>query len=155
MLSLSCRAIAVNACACGLSGWATVGLPESASAHICGWSGMSPRKGMPRSRHLLLAPASIQPDAVTKSVVRYTGLPSKPKISCSWPQLTHTKVLMFWTMPRIGTLTFLNRSTPRTASRKARSCGVDTMIAPVTISHCGHEDHHHSPSTSRLCVRVS
>lgn len=61
---------------------------------------------------------------------RERGRPSKPKMSCVWPQFVQTNVLMFCTIPRIGTPTLLKRSTPRTASRRARSCGVDTMTAP-------------------------
>jgi len=49
------------------------------------------------------------------------SLPSRPKISWLCPQLLQVKVLMFCTMPMIGTSTFLKRSTPRTASRSARS----------------------------------
>ncbi len=39
---------------------------------------------------------------------------------------------MFSTTPRIGTCTFRNISMPRFASSNATSCGVVTMIAPVT-----------------------
>ena len=39
---------------------------------------------------------------------------------------------MFSTMPRIGTPTFLNISTPRLTSSKAMSCGVVTITAPVS-----------------------
>jgi len=38
---------------------------------------------------------------------------------------------MFSTMPRTGTLTFLNIARPRRASIKERSCGVEMMTAPL------------------------
>lgn len=67
------------------------------------------------------------------------GSPSRPKTSCVVPQLVQTNVLMFCTMPRIGTLTFLKRSTPRTASRRARSCGVETITAPIYSQYIADE----------------
>lgn len=105
-------AIRLKASACGPSGLATtVGFPASASAQILGCSGISPSSRMPSSSHFFLAPF-------------------KPKMSCSCPHFVQTNVLMFRTTPSIGTPTFLNRSTPLIASRKARSCGVEITTAP-------------------------
>src|SRR5215813_4179023 len=61
---------------------------------------------------------------------------------------------MFSTMPSTGTLTRLNMAMPRRASIKARSCGVDTITAPLSGTCCAmvswaspvlgrHVDHHH------------
>lgn len=62
-------------------------------------------------------------------------VPSRPKISCACPQLEQTNVLMFCTIPNIGTLTVLKRSMPRVASLKARSCGVETTTAPGSVRY--------------------
>ncbi len=39
---------------------------------------------------------------------------------------------MFSMTPRIGTSTFWNMATPRRASIRARSCGVETITAPAS-----------------------
>ena len=43
---------------------------------------------------------------------------------------------MFSTMPRIGISTRLNMETPRRASMRARSCGVETITAPASGVAC-------------------
>jgi hypothetical protein len=43
---------------------------------------------------------------------------------------------MFSTMPRIGTSVLRNMATPRLASIRARSCGVETMTAPASGVAC-------------------
>ena len=43
---------------------------------------------------------------------------------------------MFSTTPSTGTLTRLNMATPRRASSSARSCGVETMTAPLSGTCC-------------------
>ena len=43
---------------------------------------------------------------------------------------------MFSTMPSTGTLTRLNIAMPRRASIKARSCGVETITAPLSGTCC-------------------
>ena len=43
---------------------------------------------------------------------------------------------MFSTMPSTGTLTRRNMAMPRRASIKARSCGVDTITAPLSGTCC-------------------
>ncbi len=62
--------------------------------------------------------------------------PPLPKIGSSWPQLEHTWVLMFSTMPSTGTLTFWNIRRPLRASSSAMSCGVVTTTAPLTGTRC-------------------
>lgn len=64
------------------------------------------------------------------------NIPSRPKISATCPQFAHTNVLIFCTSPKIGTPTFSNMATPRTASRKAKSCGVETITAPARGTLC-------------------
>jgi hypothetical protein len=49
-------------------------------------------------------------------------------------QCGHVKSDIFWTIPRIGIFVFLNILIPFTASLRAISWGVDTMIAPREIS---------------------
>lgn len=88
---------------------------------------------MPMSAHLRFAPAHCQRWECSDWVIRET-IPSKPNMSWWCPQFVHTNVLIFCIMPSIGTFTFLNKSTPRTASRRAKSCGVETMIAPEHVS---------------------
>src|SRR6516225_5809043 len=43
---------------------------------------------------------------------------------------------MFSMMPSTGTFTFLNMASPRRASIKDRSCGVEMMIAPFSGTFC-------------------
>jgi len=43
---------------------------------------------------------------------------------------------MFSTMPSTGTLTFLNIASPRRASIRERSCGVEMMTAPRSGTFC-------------------
>ncbi len=43
---------------------------------------------------------------------------------------------MFSTMPSTGTLTRLNMAMPRRASISARSCGVETITAPLSGTCC-------------------
>ena len=43
---------------------------------------------------------------------------------------------MFSTMPSTGTLTRLNMAMPRRASINARSCGVETITAPLSGTCC-------------------
>ena len=56
---------------------------------------------------------------------------------CSaWPHFEQMWMLMFSTMPTIGTPTFSNILSPLRASSSAMSCGVVTITAPVTGTFC-------------------
>ena len=46
------------------------------------------------------------------------------------------EVVIFSTIPSTGTLTRLNMEIPRRASMRARSCGVDTITAPLSGTCC-------------------
>lgn len=154
---MSVSAIFLNDSACGPSGSATtVGLPASASVQICGCSGISPIRSTPISLHFRLAPKVTSVSAVVHQLSD-GFIPSRPNTSCLWPQLVHTKVLIFCTIPKMGTLTFRKRSTPLTASRKAKFCGVETITAPFTSQdHCTHlVIRFNLPDSSILCVIVN
>ena len=55
----------------------------------------------------------------------------EPKIGCEEEHVGHTKDDMFEMRPSSGTETFWKRFTPLIASFKARSCGVEIMMAPI------------------------
>jgi hypothetical protein len=46
------------------------------------------------------------------------------------------KITIFSTMPSTGTLTRLNMAMPRRASIRAKSCGVETITAPLSGTCC-------------------
>ena len=62
--------------------------------------------------------------------------PSWPKMSERSPHFGHRKKLMFSTMPSTRTSTFWNMLSPLRASMSARSCGVETMMAPDSGTCC-------------------
>src|SRR5882672_7623711 len=80
-------------------------------------SGTSPRNGTPRRSASWRAPPW-------------------PKMSERSPQCGQMNVDMFSTMPSTGTLVRLNMPMPRRASISAKSCGVETMIAPLSGTCC-------------------
>jgi len=132
-VAFNSRASFVKASACGESGLpTTVGLPASASEQICGWSGISPNNVMPSSAHFFFTPGKVVSCgfAIDDNVQIDENPPSRPNTSWCVPQFVQVNVLMFCTMPSTFVFVFSKKSMPRTASRRARSCGVETTTAP-------------------------
>lgn len=106
-------AMFMNAVALSLSGSLTiVGFPLSASSQILLCNGISPKKSMPCTSQAFVTP-EFPPNICV--------------LLLQWGQVNSD---MFWTIPRMGVLIVLNILIPFTASLRAISWGVETMIAP-------------------------
>ena len=113
-------AMARKASACGESGWAaTVGMPRSPSTTIAG----------------------SQRDAAEEGHMQALGRLFRGALAAEDLRLRHgscgqTKVLMFSTMPRIGTFMVWNMCSALVAMVSAASCAVVTMTTPVRGTSC-------------------
>ena len=87
---------------------------------------------------------------------------SCPKMCVWWRQFGHSNTLMFSTSPRTGTFTCLNISTPRRASSRARSWGVETITAPqiqerkrMQSMRRKHKKYNERKNWCRHCLRLN